>query len=189
MSARARDHWDAHYTRLEYAAYPDPDPLLLLYTPPGSADLRALDLAGGFGQNALWLAEQDYTVDLMDVSRVGLLRAQREMAARGLRNVNVFQVDLDEVTLQAETYDLIAVFRYFDARLIPQIRAAMRPHGRVIYETFNRGYLTQRPTFNPNDLLHAGELVGFFGDWRILFHHERSTSSQVVAIKDESLAG
>jgi 2-polyprenyl-3-methyl-5-hydroxy-6-metoxy-1,4-benzoquinol methylase len=183
MSASDRSKWDAIYAESEGEPLPEPDPLLFMATPPGEPTLRALDLAGGWGQNALWLAEQGYTVDLMDVSRVALLRAQQEMAARHLRTINIFQADVDHITLQPETYHLVCVFRFLDAALMPQIRAAVRPGGRVIYETFNTHYLKSHPDFNPNYLLEPGELLGFFGDWRVLHHAELSTASQVVAIK------
>ena len=186
MSAADRQRWDEHYRHR--SDYPDPDPLLLLYTPSADDQAHALDLAGGMGQNALWLAEQGYTVDLMDISRVALVRAQRQMAARGLRRVNMFQVDFDQVQLNPDTYDLVCVFRYWNRWLLPQIRAAVKPGGRIIYETFNSGYLALRPDFNPEYLLESGELLGSFGDWRVIHHDELSTTSQVVAVKPDATA-
>jgi len=184
-AAHDRTRWDTIYNQRQNAIYPEPDPLLLLYTPPAMLDVppRALDLAGGVGQNALWLAEQGYTVDLMDISRVALMRAREEMIARNLRRVNVFQIDLEQVRLQPETYDLICVFRFLSATVMPQVRAAIKPGGRVIYETFNTGHLAQRPAMNRDYLLREGDLLGYFGDWRIIHHAELSTVSQVVAIK------
>ncbi|MBE0691178.1 MAG: class I SAM-dependent methyltransferase [Anaerolineae bacterium] len=183
--AHDRSRWDTIYSQRQEAIYPEPDPLLLLYTPPVMLDEqpRALDLAGGLGQNALWLAEQGYTVDLMDLSRVALMRAREEMIARDLRRVNVFQVDLEQVRLQPETYDLICVFRFLSASVMPQVRAAVKPGGRVIYETFNTGRLKHGPHMNREYLLREGDLLGYFGDWRIVHHAEMSTVSQVVAIK------
>jgi 2-polyprenyl-3-methyl-5-hydroxy-6-metoxy-1,4-benzoquinol methylase len=187
MSANDRARWDALYSQRTLEPYPEPDPLLFHYTPPVDQDEahRSLDLAGGQGQNALWLAEQGYTVDLMDISRIALRRAQDEMTSRELRNINVFQVDFDQVILQPETYYLVCVFRFLSSKIMPQLRAAIRPGGRIIYETFNSGYLKTRPDFNPDYLLQAGELVGYFADWRILHTAELSTTSQVVAVKPE----
>ncbi|MDX2139319.1 MAG: class I SAM-dependent methyltransferase [Chloroflexota bacterium] len=187
MSANDRARWDTLYSQRTLEPYPEPDPLLFHYTLPVDADgtQRALDLAGGQGQNALWLAEQGYTVDLMDISRIALRRAQDEMTSRELRNINFFQVDFDQVILQPENYDLICVFRFLSSKIMPQVRAAVRPGGRIIYETFNSGHLKTRPDFNPDYLLQAGELVGYFADWRILHAAELSATSQVVAVKPE----
>lgn len=188
MSAQDRARWDAFYSERATEPLPDPDPLVLAYTPPllpGDTQ-RALDAAGGTGQNALWLAEQGYHVDLMDISRPALLRAQEEMRQRNLRNINCFQVDFDTAELQPETYALIVIMRFLSQPLMTQLRAATRPGGRILFETFHQGYLRLKPNFNPAYLLQRGEALSFFSDWLILHHAELSTVSQVVAIKPES---
>ena len=184
MSARDRLKWDARY-REHADDYPNPDPLLFQFTPPlrepGTAS--ALDLASGVGQNGLWLAEQGYTVDLVDVSRVALTRARDAAASRHLRNVNFFQLDLDDGGLETENYDLVAVFRFLSRALMPQIRTAVKPGGRILYQTYNTRYLAIKPDIDPDFLLGLGELAGFFGDWRILQTREHDHISQIVAIK------
>lgn len=189
MAAKDRVRWDTIYRETAAYAYPDPNPLLFQYTPSVHGierQHRALDIAAGLGQNGLWLAAQGYVVDLMDISRVGLKRAQEKALERGLRNVNFLQVDLDEVTLEANTYDLICVFRFLDRRLFPQIRAAIRPGGRVIYETFNVRWAERIPDANRGFLLDEGELAGAFGDWNILRSLEAGYTSQLVAIKPDN---
>ena len=181
MTARDRVHWDAVYRDRADDPYPDPDPLLYQSAPPlrraGSA--TALDLAAGVGQNGLWLAGQGYVVDLVEISRVALTRAQTEAAQRGLRSVNFFQLDLDGGGLETEAYDLVCVFRYLNRALMPRIRAAVKPGGRVVYQTFN----VRKPDMNPEYLLGLGELAGFFGDWHVLRSSEPADVSQLVAIK------
>jgi SAM-dependent methyltransferase len=185
MAARDRIRWDEAYREKANRAYPDANALLFPYTPPLRAPLSAtaLDLAAGLGQNGLWLAEQGYLVNLVDVSRVALARAQIEAAHRGLHNVNFFQLDLDHAQIEPASYDLICVFRFLNRDLIPPIRAAIKPGGRVIYQTFNTRYLGQRPDLNADYLLSPGELAGFFGDWRVLHSSEPEHTSQIVAIK------
>jgi SAM-dependent methyltransferase len=191
MSIRDRQHWDGVYQGRAGQPMPAPDPLLLTATPPVSATGEppvALDLACGMGQNGLWLAEQGYVVDLIDISRAALRRAQAEAAARRLRQINLLQADLDEITPERERYDLVCVFRFFDPRLMPAIRAAVKPGGRIIYETFNVHHLQTRPDFNPAYLLHPGDLFGYFGDWRVLHSGESGEMSHLVAIKPEQRA-
>ncbi len=192
MSARDRVYWDTIYRDAGARAkpYPDPDPLLFMYTPPMTAtgsshDVLALDLACGLGQNGLWLASQGYVVDLVDISRVALMRAQEQAHARGLRNVNFLQTDLDQAKLEPLTYDLVCVFRYLRRDLFPQIRASIKPGGRIIYETFNTNYLELEPTFERDYLLEEGELASYFADWQVLRHTDNGFISQVVAIKPE----
>jgi tellurite methyltransferase len=165
--------------------YPPPDPLLLEFTPPPSSGFnrQALDVAAGMGQNGLWLAVQGYSVDLMDTSRVGLLRAQTEATRRGIRNINLLQVDLDETVLNNETYVLVCVFRFLNRDLMKQLRACVRPGGRIIYQTYNSRYVDVRPSINPDYLLRPGELGGYFADWKILYNTDEQYISQLVALK------
>lgn len=188
MTERDRVRWDDIYRQRGQRPCPAPDPLLLNYTPPvrGAQVARALDLAGGVGQNGLWLAEQGYTVDILDISRVALSRARDEMTARGLRSVNLLQMDLDAVELNAAYYDLVCVFRFLKREFMPHLRASVRIGGRVIYETFNLHYLEIVPEFNPAYLLNPGELEAMFTGWRVVYHDESGPRSQIVAIKETS---
>lgn len=188
MSANEQARWDAVYRKFQGQPLPAPDPLLLQFTPPPpetDAETRALDLAAGQGQNALWLAGQGYVVDVMDVSRVGLERGRAEAERRGLRSLNFFQIDLDHATLEANLYRLVCVFRYLKRDLFSQIRASVAPGGRVIYQTFNTEYLRTRYDANPDHLLHPGELGGYFADWKILYQSDDEHISQLVALKPE----
>lgn len=187
MSVEDRRRWDEIFRQRVNKPYPPPDPLLLQYTPPVAPEreTRALDLAGGLGQNGLWLASQGYIVDVMDISRVALKRARAEMALRNLRTVNLIQVDLDKLELDDDTYDLICVFRYLKRPLFPLLKRTLRPGGRLIYETYNRQYLEQVPGFNPDFLLDVGELAEIFTDWDILFHDASSASEQIVTSRPQ----
>jgi tellurite methyltransferase len=188
MTDHDRVRWDDIYRQRHQRAYPPPDPLLLNYTPPVSAPrvARALDLAGGQGQNGLWLAEQGYTVDILDISRVALSRARDAMTARGLRSVNLLQMDLDTVELNTEYYDLVCVFRFLKRDFLPRLRASVAIGGRVIYQTFNLRYLETVPEFNPAYLLNPGELEAMFAGWRVVYYDETGPSSQIVALKETS---
>jgi SAM-dependent methyltransferase len=185
MAGQDRLRWDQVYRDRQDEPYPPPAPLLFEFTPPISdeAEHRALDLAGGVGQNGLWLSAQGYLVDIVDISRVALLRAQAEAARRQLHNINLYPVDLDDVRLDASTYEIACVFRFLKRDLFPQLRACIRPGGRIIYETFNQRYRRLVPEFNPSFLLEVGELAGVFADWRILHNVETNHISRLVAIK------
>lgn len=190
MSARDRVRWDAIYRETINFPYPDPDPILFQYTPPVPpleyeplAGRRALDLACGLGQNGLWLAAQGYVVDLMDISRVALTRAQEQAAMRGLRTVNFLQADFDELALEPNTYDLVCVIRFLHREMFPMLRAAIKPGGRIIYESFNAHCAQLAPDAPRDFLLGAGELAGYFGDWKIIRNSEADHVSHLVAIK------
>lgn len=186
MSAQDRARWDKIYRDQSHKPFPPPDPLLYEYVPaPASSTSRALDFASGLGQNGLWLAAQGYIVDLMDISRFALSRARTEMTVRNLRNANLLQVDLDEVTLEADYYEVVCVFRYLKRDLLPELAKSISPGGRIIYETFNPHYLTIVPGFNTEFLLHQGELAAAFAGWQILLDTEIEHISQFVAVKPD----
>lgn len=185
MSAKDRAKWNSIYKNRVGDEYPRPDLLLLDYTPPiplGS-ERRALDLAGGVGQNGLWLAEQGYVVDILDISHTALDRARHEMTLRKIRTVNLLCVDLDEAVLTADTYDLVCVFRFLNRRLLTNLLTAIKPGGRLIYETFNHTVMDARPDFNPAFCLSAGELRATFPKWRVLRDGDSGPWTQFVAIK------
>lgn len=185
MSASDRVRWDKIYKDRAKDPYPDPDPLLLQYIPPTDPEshLTALDFAGGMGQNALWLALQGYSVDLMDISRVGLHRARTEMASRNIRNVNLLQIDVDDIQLDAEIYDVVVVVRYLKRDLFDRLKQSIKPGGRIVYNTYNVRYLEQVPGFNTEFLLSVGELGSYFTSWNILFEDEIDHNSHLVAVK------
>jgi len=132
-------------------------------------------------------------VDVVDISRAGLTLAHDEMQRRGLRSVNLYPVDLDEYTLPEAAYAVICVFRFLQRDYFPQLRAAVQPGGRILYETFNRHHLATARDFNPayvleegelaGYLLEEGELAGYFADWKIVHHIEGKRASSIVAIK------
>ncbi|MCU0514125.1 MAG: methyltransferase domain-containing protein [Anaerolineae bacterium] len=185
MSIQDRVRWDGVFRRLVAQPYPAPDPLLLQFTPPAPAQgqPRALDLCGGQGQNGLWLAAQGYAVDIMDISRVALNRARAEMTIRNLRNVNLLQMDVDELRLEAAHYDVLGVFRYLKRGLFPLLKDSVRPGGRIVYETYNVRYLDVVPGFNRAFLLETGELPGIFAGWDILYEEETDHNSRLVAVR------
>ena len=187
MTAEDRIRWDEAFRQRLHKPYPAPDPLLLQFTPPAApgSRCRALDLAAGLGQNGLWLAGQGYDTDVIDISRVALKRAYAEMTMRNLRNVNLLQVDVDDLQLEAEYYDVLCVFRYLKRRLFPLLKLSVKRGGRIIYETYNMRYLQEVPGFNTAYLLEVGELRSIFNDWHILYDEEIDHNARIVAIKPE----
>lgn len=151
-----RQRWDRKYAAGEGPAHFEPSRFLtdnrrLL------AGGRALDVACGFGGNALYLASMGYQVDAVDVSRVGLARAQAEAARRNLV-IRFVQADLSRWWIPPETYDLILVLFYLNRSLMCPLAAALRPGGVLLQANRNHRFLATRPDFDPKYLLEPGEL-------------------------------
>lgn len=100
-------------------------------------DSRVLDLGGGAGRIALWLAPQVAEVTLVDVSE-GMLEAARGAAARaGVDNLDTACADVASFEPEG-SYDavlLMGVAMYMDedavARLAQRVTAALAPGGRL----------------------------------------------------------
>jgi SAM-dependent methyltransferase len=157
-----QQHWDEKWMLRRAADAPALCELLLKYQAqltPG----RALDVACGLGQNAIWLAQHGWRVEAIDISPVALERA-RANAAQANVPVHFIQADVIEYAWPVAAYDLILVRRFLERQLLPVLRRALAPGGWLFYETFNqRKRITQRD-FPAAYLLGEGELRQVFCD-------------------------
>jgi SAM-dependent methyltransferase len=90
---------------------------------------RALDLAAGEGRNAVWLAEQGWTVLAVDFSDVAIEKGKRLAAERKVADKIDFQVaDLRGYEPEAHRFDLVAVMylQIPQAELAPILARAAR---------------------------------------------------------------
>ncbi len=158
-------------------------PTLVHYLPqiPGG---RALEIACGTGENALYLAQQGFHVDAIDISEVALRQAQRRARALGL-SVHFIVCDAATFTYSPATYDLVLNFYFLDRRIFPAIARTLKPGGWLIFETFNLRHLRVRPNANPDHLLRLGELRQVFQAWgfHILVYREVDHRTTLVARK------
>ncbi len=127
----------------------------------------ALDIACGQGRNTVFLAEQGFHVDAVDISEVALSYLE------DVDRVRTVCADLDTYEF-TKTYDLIVNINYLDRALIPKIKSALKPEGMVIFETFveaeGRGF--HQPS-NADYLLHVNELLEMFREFEILCYEEK----------------
>jgi tellurite methyltransferase len=133
---------------------------------------RALDVACGYGQNTLYLARKGLSTTGIDRSMVSLA-AGREAAVRANLNASFVQADLRCFALPEITFSVVICFKYHDCALYPSIRAALRPGGLLIYETYTSEHrnFALKPS-NPAHFLERNELLNVFGNWEIIFYHE-----------------
>ena len=171
-----RESWNRRYREGSHGSL-TPDPLLLLaydnyirplFPRPG----RALDVAGGIGRHAIWLARRGWGVTLIDISDVGLAKARKN--ARGLSKRIEFEVaDLRRFKAGRKRYDLIVVFFYLERRIFPELIKTLRPGGLLIYKTYT---LEQRKfgggPSHPLHLLKENELLRAFSSFGVLYYAE-----------------
>ena len=106
-AGRAAD-WDERYAGSELVWSAEPNRFLVAEA-EGLAPGRALDLACGEGRNAVWLAGRGWEVTGVDFSAVGLRKAERLAASRGV-HVDWVLADLLAYVPAPLAYDLVLVF-------------------------------------------------------------------------------
>jgi SAM-dependent methyltransferase len=82
------------------------------------------------------------------------------------------QADLEQIELLKMTYELIVNFNYLQRSLIPQIKAALKTGGYMVFETYLIGQETIGHPKNPAYLLGHNELLDSFRDFRVLWYRE-----------------
>jgi tellurite methyltransferase len=170
--------WD-----VEYASTPDrfiwgtrASSLARALTPRLGARARVLDLGCGEGRDSVFLAEQGYAVTGVELSLLGLCKATRLAAERGVR-VGWVCAAMPDMPVRGP-FDLVYscgsihyVARRDRGRLFERVRA-LTPrggfHAHVVF-TDRRIYREKNEVvhyFAPNELRRA------YGDWSILRHDE-----------------
>jgi 2-polyprenyl-3-methyl-5-hydroxy-6-metoxy-1,4-benzoquinol methylase len=132
---------------------------------------RALDIATGKGRNAIFLAERGFEVVAVDISPVALAEGRKHAAERGL-SISWQQADLEAIELPENCYDLIVNINYLQRTLVPQLKAALKIGGHVIFETYLIDQQMIGHPKNPEYLLRYNELLDLFDGFRVLYYRE-----------------
>jgi SAM-dependent methyltransferase len=186
MAEADRAKWDAKYAGAAYVFGSQPRSVLLHWggSPKsrsrvsqltsqlenGDPASRALDVACGEGQNAVWLAERGFDVCGVDISTVALHKARALAVSRGVQ-VDFHEADLDGFVPQG-TYELIVCAHYLDRALFPRLEAALEPGGIFIGEW---------PTTLRSYPVAADEPPRWFPRLHVLLHRAESGIVQLIA--------
>jgi SAM-dependent methyltransferase len=164
-----REDWNRRHTEagLLFGAVPN---RFLVAEVAGLRPGRALDLACGGGRNAVWLAEQGWSVTAVDYADVGLASARRLAAERGVE-IEWLQADLREWEPPVCEFDLVVVlYLQLPAEerrtVLGRAAAAVAPRGTLLVvghdlQNLNGGYggpKDARVLFTPEEV--AAELPG-----------------------------
>jgi SAM-dependent methyltransferase len=131
--------WDQRYGGEEYAYGTEPNEFLVAMAgrlPPG----RVLCLGEGEGRNAVWLAGQGHDVTAVDASGVGLEKARRLAAERGVK-ITTEHADLGAYAIDPDAWDgIVSVFCHLPPTLRADVHrrcvAGLRPGGVLLLEAY-----------------------------------------------------
>ena len=154
---------------------------------PNPARNQALDLACGKGRHSFWLAAQGWQVTAID-------RDLSQTDTQAKPTINWIEADLENGNwpLGDQQFDLIIVANYLHRPLFANLRAAVRPGGTLIYETFMVGNEAIGRPRSPDFLLRRDELTDAFADWDIIAHQQGPVytvnGDEITAIKQSIVA-
>tara|TARA_B100000315_G_scaffold96993_1_gene89182 strand:- start:173 stop:685 length:513 start_codon:yes stop_codon:yes gene_type:complete len=139
---------------------------------------RVLDVAMGKGRNTLYLADNGFDVEGVDIDKKAVSACIAEAETRDLR-VNARVEDLTDYSISPNSYDVILCFNYLQRDLIPQMKEGLREGGVVIYQTFliDQHIKFGKPKHREYCFEH-NELLSFFGDFRIIYYKEGFVSEE-----------
>ncbi len=132
--------------------------------PPHS---RVLDLACGFGRNALWLAQLQMDVLALDRDSAAL----EHVKSSGIKTLCA-DVENAAWPLSGERFGAVVVNNYLWRALWPDLMNCIEEGGFVIYETFCEGHQAYGKPSRPDFLLQSGELLRVFKDFKVLGYEE-----------------
>lgn len=132
--------WNERYSSPEYAYGTEPNDFLSAVAtriPPG----RVLSIGDGEGRNGVFLATRGYDVTSMDASTVGLAKAQRLAAARGVPIATIV-ADLADFVIAPDSWEgIVSIFCHLPPplrrRVHEQVVHGLVPGGLYVLESYS----------------------------------------------------
>jgi tellurite methyltransferase len=181
-----KDRWNNKYETEVYLFGEKPIPFLIdnvHLLPKG----KVLDIAMGEGRNGVYLATQGFDVLGLDISEKGLEKAHK-LANKNNVTIETKVVDLENFTLEPNSYDVILCTYYMQRDLFKQFQSALKPGGMIVVETYNVDYL-KYVRFSRKWALETNELLAIFKDLRVIRYQDyddgKEAYSSIIALKPE----
>ncbi len=184
-----RDRWNRKYSQGSHTSRsPSPSLVALQHLLPATGN--ALDVAGGAGRHAIWLANRGLDVTLVDVSDValGVAAARAEEAACDLHAV---RADLQHEPFPRGPWDLIVSVHFLWRPLFQSFAQTLACGGKLVVIQPTISNLQRNPKPPAPFLLADGELPSLVAGLHVE-HYEEGWSSDdqhqavIVARRDES---
>jgi rhodanese-related sulfurtransferase len=143
---------------------------------------KILDVACGRGRHALLLSSAGFDVHAIDrdPDAIAFLEATAERLSLSL-TCEVLDLETDPSPALPGPCDAVLVFNYLHRPLMPALRAALAPGGRVFYETFTAAQAERGHPKNPAFLLTDGELPALLAPLSVLRSREGEFDGRWVA--------
>jgi len=162
--ANPQKMWDERFSRAEPVYGDAPNDFLQAQVFRLQPGMKVLVPGDGYGRNGIWLATQGLQVHTVDLSPVGVERAQKAAQAAGLR----MTIELGDLSVwnwpEGEFDAVISIFFHLLPEQRTQVHGSMlravKPGGLVILEAFTRAQL-QHSSGGPKqvELLYTADML------------------------------
>lgn len=193
MSLEDKIKWDRKYQEQKKLLEQREPSLIVKKYCNGVDNKRALDLACGSGRHALYLAQNGFSVDAVDISKVAL----NTLKSRAFESITTIEADLDSYMPKPNSYNLIVKTNFLDRALIERAKEALCLGGLFIVETYMEDSNNEKQNSNSNYLLKIDELPKIFAKgfeileyktfWNEPYEKYRMKKAAIVARKLEEL--
>jgi 2-polyprenyl-3-methyl-5-hydroxy-6-metoxy-1,4-benzoquinol methylase len=179
MSQEDLDKWQAKYADAD-AAPSQPSVHLTKLDAMLPRSGTALDIAGGAGRHAIWLAARGLATTLVDISPNALAIASQRADKIGVA-LTCDQRDLDSGELPAGPFDVVMSFHFLERKIWPAMRQALAPGGWLVFVQPTVRNLERHARPPAGFLLELGEakqvtagleIVSYEEDWLEEGRHE-----------------
>jgi SAM-dependent methyltransferase len=170
MSLKDKEKWNAKYDSSTCLAGREPSQWLVNHAHLLEGRGKALDIAMGEGRNTLFAASLGYEAWGVDISDIGISRAQT-LAHESKLTIHTRVADLDDYKIDEDAYDLILCFYFLDRNLFKGISKGLKPGGILIFETFTVDYL-KYSSFKREWVLEKNELREAFPGLSVIDYQE-----------------
>jgi tellurite methyltransferase len=178
-----RARWDIKYEQ-GLPSLTEPDPFFIsayekFVNPSLPKPGVALDLAGGLGRHALWLASRSWQVTVVELSDVAIAKLSQAALELNVK-LELFAGDTAEYKLEPAQFDLIVLFYHLDRSLFSKIVSALKPGGLLICKMSLRWDSGESLTTASTNPLHRNELPSLIPELDVLHYEERPVRDRGV---------
>lgn len=135
---------------------------------------RVLDVACGWGRHSHALARLGYSVTALDRDSVAMEHVAQHWPTDAPPPEALITADIEQGPwpLPDQQFDAVVITHYLWRPLWPTFKAALKPGGCYIHETFTHGQGHIGKPVRPEFLLETGELLQVCQDWRIVAYED-----------------
>ena len=135
----------------------------------------ALDYGMGQGRNAIYLAQQGWTVTGFDPAVQAVAAAQEQAGRLGVK-ISTLAIGDEQFEFGQDQWDLI-VLSYVGFRgTLPRLYESLKPGGRIVVEAFHRDSLKNGP-IGAGVVFDTNELLTLFARYRVIHYEDAEDTS------------